>query len=757
MKHLTNEQILEITGRGLTLSKKIKYGLHLLFCSSCREQVNAEKRFASKANRRLKRITSHAHPSKLMDSRVLAFIGQIAQEVVVKAPLMARWVFNMILVFALLSSSYGIFFYAPMVGSAHETPAEAYVSSKFLPVMAKTNEVIPDPNDYIKSESFLAVWCDNLMVCAPEYTRLIYLEGNSISDVFRASVLAHEAGVSTESVLPLVRNGNTWGQILSELNISFTSQLGLPESVSKSLSDTAQKIEELSTIQVTAFKHEDGHVSSPIPLTETEKENLPVGESYVEVDITSGQPTGNTEINKTPGLYVGVVERIGEGYSVFILKTKDNSFTVRLTNNTELLRYDDYLLPTQLTIGHICTVDGEWLDGELIATFLDAKEPPREIVSSGTVLYMDTESLTIAGFGSALYLDEKSIVTGKLEVDAKVEFTAVGNEIEGFVVKTLKSTPRPEPKPEPEAPKAEFTGVVVDVDQSEKLILLHDGSSIFYNRNTTFTDKMIPSVGQTITSTALSSNTLKDEKYQDQAIKVIVNSHPDLASKFEVAGIFTSHRCLNGCNWLKPEGVTEVELDNNKNEMFLIIPSTDGHSLITPSYKGMTIIMKGFVAGGVNLVTHVEIIDNRELQTRSGIVTEISEDKTSVTLDDGTIISIRPYTKNAEFINLGERFQFSCWLNSENNLTALSCKTQETRDITQMNSWLLVVAFDGEKLELADGTVIYLDEHTKITGALADIEIDRSVIKVGLKVLCDYSTTSDNKNIATLVKVFVNP
>ncbi len=755
MKHLTDEKILELASKKkLSFTDRLRYGLHLATCKICRKKLSQERNFAKDAGLKLRKITSHAHPSKNMDNRVYAAISQIATQAVVKAPIMARWVTSLILVVVMISSSYGIFFYAPLVGAAHETPAEAYVSSRLMPVMASTDEVIPEPGHYLKSEAFLNVWCDRLMVCASEYTRMVYLEGNNISDVFKASILGHEAGVSTESVLSLLRSGKTWGQILSELDISFTSQLSIHKKIADEIAATTKEIGEKATLEVTAYKHEDGHISSPVPIPEEVAEKLQVGESKVEV-TDDGFTTGKIEPNPTPSLYTGVVTKIAAGNSAFTLKTADDAFTVRITYKTEMLRYNDYFVPSQLMVGHICTIDGEWVDGELIAKFLDAKEPIRETEAFGTVLDFDEETITVAGFGSALYVGNDSEIKGELEVGAKVVFTASGNEIEGFTVDTLTSTPRPEPKPTPEEPKAEFTGVVVGVDINEKLILLHDGSSVFYNKNTTFANGMTPSVGQKITSTALSSNTLKEEKFQDQAIMVAVDDNPDLTDRFEVAGEFTDHKCLNGCNWIKPEGVTEVELDHEKTSTYLIIPMTEGHSVITPSYKGMTVIMEGFRASGVNLVTKVTVVDPREVKTHSGIITDISE-KNILTLDDGTEIAIRPYTKSSNPITTGAKFQFSYWEDKSGNKKALEITAYREEKKIIKTDWLIVVVFDGEKLELSDGTVIMVDENTAIKEAILGTKLDETAVKAGLKVLCEYEIKG-GINTALEISVFVNP
>lgn len=754
MKHLSREQIIDYVGGGQSLLKRITQRLHLMACKECREKVEHERQFAGKASRSLKRITSHAKPSEHMDNRVMSAIEFIAKETVSKAPLIGRWVYVTTMVVAIIMSSYGIFFYAPVVGSAYETPAEALVTSRFHPVMAMSQDIIPDSNDYLRGMSFFDVWCDRLMVCASEYTRLVYLEGNSIDDVFNSSIIAYELGVSTETVLPMVESGMTWGQILGELDISFPTQLSLPKDVSRSLMETADEIDKKTTVEMSAFKHEDGHVSSQEQLPTEIIEQLPEGESKVEWDVKKKQPTGKIVKNETPSMIVGEITSISEGNEAFTLTTADNSFIVRITHSTYLYRNDDYFLSMQLTEGQICTVEGEPVGGELVATFIDIREPARTEKASGTVLYIEDKSLTIAGFGSALYIDDSSQIKGTLEEGSAVEFTATGNEIEGFTVDVLTATAKPEPAPTQVEPKSEIMGVVVGVDANEQLILLADGTSIYYNFNTVFEDGVTPSVGQTIISTALSSNTFPDERYQDQAIGADVVSNADLSQTFEIAGTYTDHVCLNGCNWLRPEGVTKVTLDGKRGNDYLIIPSTDGHSLISPGYKGLTVVLKGFSVDDLNIVQSVIIVEPSMVQNRAGIVTEITEDGDMVTLDDGTVIAIVSYTKDAGMIRTYDKFQFECWQSEDGLLTALNVTFNQTEKVTSTD-WLIVSAFDGESLTLSDGTTVIVDEHTRIESAVLGEEISADAVKVGLKVLCEYR--NGDTMTATLIKVYVQP
>jgi hypothetical protein len=754
MKHLSREQIIDYLSGGQTLLARFVTWLHLMTCKECRIQLEQERQFAVKASRSLKRITSHAKPSQHMDNRVLSVIEFIAKETAKKAPVFGRWVYVTTMVVVLLLSSYGIFFYAPVVGSNNETLAEALVSSRIRPVMAMSEDIIPNSSDHLRGKTFFDVWCDRLMVCAPEYTRLVYLEGNSIDDVFNSSIIAHELGVSTETVLPMVKDGMTWGQILGKLGIAFPTQLRLPEDVSRSMSETAEEIDKKTTIEMNVVKHGDGHVSSSEQLPQEIIDQLPEGESEVEFDKKTRQPTGKIVKNETPSMITGEITSISEGNEAFTLTTADNSFIVRIMNSSELLRYGDYLLPIQLTEGQICTVEGEPVDGELIAMFVDVREPARTETASGTVLYIEENSLTIAGFGSALYIDEDSQIKGTLEEGSTVEFTATGNEIEGFTVDALTAEARPEPTPTKVQPRSEITGVVVGVDPVEQLILLADGTSIYYNFNTTFDNDMLPSIGQTVTSTAFSSNTFTDQRYQDQAISVDLISNRDLSKTFEVAGTYTDHVCLNGCNWLRPEGVTKVILDGKKANDYLIIPSTDGHSLISPGYKGLTVVLKGFFTGDLRIVQSVVIVEPSMVQNRAGIVTEMTEKGDIVTLDDGTKISIASYTTNAGMIKLGDGFQFECWRSDDGQLTALKVTMNKAEKVVSTD-WLTVSAFDGQILTLSDGTKVTIDEHTRIESAVLGEEITTDSIKVGLKVLCEYR--DEDTKTATLVKVFVKP
>jgi len=750
MRHLTTEQIAAYQAGGMRASEKFFAFIHLLVCGECRAALKKEKRLFKSTNTKLKRITSHSFPTNLMDARVGAVISQIAANTAPQVRFFGKWATVAALVVVMLASSYSVFFFAPIVGAARETPAQAFVSSKIIPIYNEIGNVVPDMSDIAKKEVFFRAMCDTLMICTSERIKWMYSEGYTLEEVYFASVVARVIGASTESVLPLLKQDKTWGQIFSELNIPFSQQLEIEEGVKQTIKQTETAMDNQKTFSVPVRKNTDGSISSVVDIPEDVAKKIPEGkEATVEIDRT-GKPTGNVEVLERPTYYTGNIVSVESGYEIFTVDTENgDTVTVRVTPETNMRRYGDYFFRTELRQNQLCVVNGVWSEGVLFADFVDIKEPIRSTNFEGVVIDMDGSSITVTGFGAPLKKNENSNITGTLEIGSKVEFTAFGNDYDGFQIEWMKASPKIQPTPTPAQPRATVEGIVVGIDEIEKLILLDDGTSIFYNKLTEFAGGM-PWVGSVIASEAYEVNTNLDNKFQDQAIKITISA-PKTTDTFEYAKKLDSIVCLSGCNWIRPEGVTRITLEG-VDTSFLIIPDTVGHDQVTPNRKGYLLILSGNTVDGVNMITKVSVVDPKSIVVKSGVI--VSHEGMKVKLDDGTEITLRSFTAGATGVAKDAKAEFRCW-QTEGKLTALEVTLVEETKKTIETPWTSVVSFDGTKLVLEEGLVVEFDENTVVVTAVLKEEIDSSQITMGSRVICVYTDNGDGRKIAVKVMVYI--
>jgi hypothetical protein len=751
MRHLKDEEIFEyrtaITG-GI---KRALQTAHIKKCDHCRSRLEAEEKLAAAFSRRLSANLDKFAPSNMMDAKVRHAIDEIAPKMPSPFVWLLRKSLTTGLVIALVASVYSLFFYAPLFGSAKETPAQAFVSSMMTPVISKAKSIIPQ-SIYSKSQDidkyiFLNIWCSTYNICEADRLRLIQLEGHNYSDVFIASFIGQVYEKPVDKVLPMLEKGMTPGQIFSELEIPFTSQISSVGQASTLIDMTKTQIDTNKTV-VLPIKKENGKIFSPIPLDDQSQKKI-LNQPDGVYDATIARDGKLEETKAVPsgyGFHKGTITNVDYDKEVLSVQTDNGTITVKIASDTTINRYGQSILSNQLGVGQQTQINATKVDGLFVASLIDVADPDVTVNVNGEIVAYENKSLAVRGFGAELLITPTTQINGTIEKRSQAKIVAIGNDTKGYRVKSISVT-KPPVNTNPTKEKLETVeGIVVAIDTDEsgrKFMLLSDGMMIGYSTNQKFTKIQGEplAIGMKISSLGLMQGT------HNQEARAIIVTDTDAAEGFEMAGELEDYKCLNNCSWVDTKGVSQIML-RGLGAQFVIYPKTVNHLKVNLTKKGQTVILEGRIIEGVRLVDRLEVVEPQNQFIHKGEI--VSIENGLVKLDNQTQIRLRSFTRNASQVAVGKTASITCY-KSDKGLVALEVKIDEGKD-TVSTGWSKIASFNGTILTLEDGTKLAINDATEIvTGYLME-KGDKSSLIPGLKVSCTY--IKGETNVAVKIMVF---
>jgi len=738
-KHLKENEILEIASGAIGPVKKAMAGVHIKSCKECAKKIEDEIAFREKVAEKLDKVASATTHSRMMDVRVLREIEVISKS---KAPQRhPKWAVAVSLVCSVLFFVYGFFFYAPVFGAAKETPAQAIVSGSFYPVIGQAGQLVPKHLDRMgntyEKMAFFNILCDKYGVCEADRIKLVYQSGFDYKNVFVSSMLGMALDLNSEDVLNLISNGKTPGQVLSKLGVPFTSQLSAAGEFQNQVNVTKADLATRDTISFDVLKV-GKKITSPFPV------NIPEGgkDGHYIVRMDKNGKIISASPSKENAIWSGMIESAAFEKNEFVIKLDDGTLaTVKISYETTLKRYDDPILPNQLSAGQIVKAQGILSGKTLLAIIVDVREQDQKVSFKGLVADLDKSNVAINGFGSALYLNPKTIYKGKPSIGETVEVEAIGNDITGYKVISMVVIPKP-PQEKPVEKITVKSGIVVNVTTDEggrRIFLLSDGTLVYYSRNTVFEGEKLS------TGTVVAVKGVMDSEKQMDARTVNVKNQA-VTQTFSIAGELVDIRCITSCNWVKAEGVSEITV-KGVTSPFLIYPETVGHSVVTPSRKGQIVILEGRTIAGVMLVDRAQVTDPTTQIIRTGIIVKM--DQKEFMLDDGSIFTLKSYTSKADGAAIGSTVSVTC-MESDGSLIALKVELKEAEP--EITSWLTVVSFENGELVLEDGTRFLVNGDTKIWIGIAKEKGTPDMLVQGAKVACTYRKGQNNIALEILVQ-----
>lgn len=758
MRHYEKEQIANFVAGGCTVFEQNAIKRHIEDCPQCHEVYKQELAFALSVKRTLEKSVSSVAPSHLLDARIRREIDIICAQKARRAQ-MPRWAVAMSVATSFLIVVYGFFFYAPVVGASHETPAQAVVSSMFDPLFKKAVSIIPGNIDSMSTTyeklAFLNVLCDRYGVCDSERAKLIIQQKYGYNDVFVSSLLSLAMDISSDDVLPLISKGKTPGQVFSAVGVPFSRQVSSADELEKQIASTQAEIKTRNSLGLDIIKTSDGKIIAPegvvIPADKIPGE---AGQYRVIIDRNNDSVVSSKQVNPIVSVVGEIKELLLQNGQIIVVNKYGKSSKVSLGFETRIFRYSEPILSVQLDIGQQIVVQGI-PDGEnVVATFIDVEEKNTNVKLRGSVAEMGKDDkgrpfISISGFGSSLFTNPATKFVGKVVSGSYVEFEATGNEILGYTVTKITLIP-PKEKPPVNEELVKMNGLVVNVttdEGSRKLFLLNDGTMVYYSANTKFNGKlaegMFVELSGAITKVFDEKGALIPTKHIDA--RTVTVKDPGKPSQFAFAGELTTIRCLSTCSWVKAEGLTEITV-KGQSTPFLIHPDTIGHGLITPQRVGQIVILEGRNVGGIMLVDKAQTTDPTKQIVRGGIIASIVGN--TITLDDGKTANIAPYTVKEGSFDVGSEVVLTC-MESDGKLIILKIESKIAEIAT--TKWLQVTSFDGNELVLEDGTKMQVTSETKILFGVAKLKGNSSMLKAGVTVACTYRKTSTN--IATEILI----
>lgn len=758
MRHYTKEQIANFVAGGCAVFEQNAIKRHIENCEQCHALYKQELSFALSVKRTLEKSVSSVAPSHLLDARIRREIDLICAQKAKRAHL-PRWAVAMSVVTSFLIVVYGFFFYAPIVGASHETPAQAVVSSMFDPLFKKAVSLIPSNIDSMSTTyeklAFLNVLCDRYGVCDSERAKLIIQQKYGYNDVFVSSLLSMALDLSSEDVLPLISKGKTPGQVFSAAGVPFARQVSSADELEKQIATTQAEIKSRNSLGLDVIKTSDGKIIAPegvvIPADKIPGE---AGQYRVVIDRKSDSVLSSRQVNPLVSV-VGEIQELALQNGEIIVANKYGKISkVSLGFETRIFRYNEPILSVQLNIGQQIVVQGIPNGQNVVATFIDVEERSVDVKLKGSVAEMGKDDngrpfISIGGFGSSLYTNSSTKIVGKVTSGSYVEFEAKGNDIIGYIATKITLIP-PKEKPPVNEELVKLSGLVVNVttdEGSRKLFLLSDGTMVYYTKQTKFTGKLAEGMFVELSGAV--------EKVFDEKGVLIPTKHidarfvtvkdPGKPSQFAIAGELTTIRCLSTCSWVKSEGLTEITV-KGQSVSFLIHPDTLGHSLVTPQRVGQMVILEGRNVGGIMLVDKAQTTDPTKQIVRGGIIASIAGNL--ITLDDGKTAYLAPYTVKEGAADVGTEVVLTC-MESDGKLIILKLEAVTSELAT--TKWLQVTFFDGNELTLEDGTKIQVTSDTKILFGLAKLKGNPSMLKSGVVVACTYKKLATN--IATEILI----
>ena len=745
MRHLKEEEIFEYrTGIAGGL-KRFLQKRHIAKCDKCKGMLEAEEKMAKAFQSRLSKDLGRFEPSQMMDARVKKAIEEIAPTM----PTPLAWFFRKALAagltVALVASVYSVFFFVPLMGSAKETPAQAVYSGMMSPVISKAKNLIPQ-SLYSKSQDidkyiFLNIWCNTYNICEADRLRLIQLEGHNYSDVFIASLIGQIYTKPVDKILPMIEKGMTPGQIASQLDIPFTSQIGSVSQASELVDRTKEDIQNNKTT-IIPVKKENGKIITPVALdAESQKKimNQPDG----VYDATVNRDSKVEKVTSVPsgyGFHNGIISNVDYEKELVFIKTDNGQIIVKAAYETSTTRYGQSIMFNQLKTGQTAQVNAVKVDGLFVAKLIDVSDPDVTINTSGEIVAFEDKSIAIRGFGAELFIGASTVVNGKIERGSTAKLTAIGNDSKGYTIKTITIT-----KPVVSIAKEKLEtveGIIVALesdDSGRKFMLLSDGMMISYSRFTKVQGQQL-AIGLKISSLGV----MEGEHNQDARV---MNVTETAASEgFEIAGELDDLRCLNNCSWVDAKGVSEVILKGNGTQ-YIIYPKTVNHLKLNLAKKGQTVIFEGHTVEGIKLVDKAEVVEPHTQFIHKGEI--VSNNNGLVTLDDQTEIKIKSYTKNGKDAQVGKTASILCFKSSA-GLVALEITAEDNTEIVA-TGWTKITSFDGAMLTLEDGTKLSVTDSTVIVTGYLQEKSDKTALLPGLKVSCTYIKGSSNKAVKIMV------
>lgn len=733
MRHLKDEEIFEYrTGLGGGL-KRLLQGKHIQNCSHCRERLEAEEKLAHAFQARLSKNLDKFAPSQMMDAKVRRAIDEIAPKMPSPFAWFLRKSLTAGLVVALVASAWSLFFYAPMFGSAKETPAQAVVSSMMTPVISKAKGLIPQ-SVYSKTQDldkfiFLNIWCSSYNICDADRLRLINLEGHNYADVFIASFIGQLYEKPVDKILPMLEKGMTPGQIFSELEIPYTNQIGSVNSASELVDKTKNEIDTQKTTTIPVRKV-DGKIFSPIALdADAQKKMLSQPDGVYDATVNRDGKVEKTQIVPSGyGFQKGLITKVDYDKEIIYVKTDNGEITVKITSDASLTRYQQSILASQLNAGQTAQINATKVDGLFVANLVDVSDPDSTVNVTGEIVAYENKSLAVRGFGAELIITPGTNISGVIERGSLAKITAVGNDSTGYRVRTIAITKQTKPVIKEKLETVEGLVVAIETDDSgRKFLLLSDGMMIGYSNFTKMQGEPL-AIGMKLSSLGV----MEGEHNQDARVMTV--SETVSAEGFEVAGELESYQCLNNCSWVDAKGVSQVTF-KGLGTQFIIYPKTVNHLKVNLAKKGQTVIFEGRKIEGVWLVDRADIVEPNLQFIHKGEIVTVKDNV--VTLDDQTQIRIRPYTVNGKLAQSGQTAEIRCF-KTDKGLVALEVKVETKANETVATGWKKILSFDGSTLTLDDGTKLTITDNTEIlTGLLKDAG-DKNSLVPGLKVSCTY-------------------
>lgn len=745
MRHLKEEEIFEyrtgITGGFRRFLQK----LHIGRCSHCREMLEAEEKMALAFRARILKSLAKHEPSTMMDARVRKAIDQIAPTM----PSPFAWFFRKALAVGLsatlVASAYSIFFFAPLMGSAKETPAQAVYSGMMSPVISRAKNLIPQ-SLYSKSQDidkfiFLNIWCTTYNICEADRLRLIQLEGHNYTDVFIASLMGQIYSKPIDKILPMIEKGLTPGQIVSQLEIPYTSQIGSVSEASELVDRTKEEITNNKST-VIPVKKENGKIITPVVLDEESQKKI-MNQPDGVYDATVNRDNKVEKVTSIPsgyGFHKGTITNVDYSKELVYINTDNGQIVVKAAYETTTTRYGQSILINQIKPGQTANVNAVKVDGLFVATHIDVSDPDVTISASGEIVAYEDKFLAIRGFGAELFVVSSTSINGRIERGSTAKLTAIGNDSKGYTVKTITVT---KPTANPVNEKLETVeGIIVALetdDSGRKFMLLSDGMMIGYGRLTKIQGQKL-AIGQKVSSLGI----MEGEHNQDARV---MNVTETAASEgFETAGELDDMKCLNNCSWVDAKGVSEVILKGNGTQ-YIIYPKTVNHLKLNLAKKGQMVIFEGHIVEGIKLVDKAEVVEPHTQFIHKGEI--VSLENGLATLDNQTQIRIKSYTKNTKDAAIGKTVSILCFKSSK-GLVALEINIENTSEVVA-TGWAKITSFDGSVLTLEDGTKLVVDDSTEIVTGYLQEKSDKSALVPGLKVSCSYIKGGTNKAVRIMV------
>lgn len=745
MRHLKEEEIFEYR-TGMTGGiRRFLQKLHIGRCQKCRNMLEAEEKMALAFKARVSKSLAKHEPSAMMDARVRRAIDQIAPTM----PTPFAWFFKKALAAGLtatlVASVYSVFFFVPLMGSAKETPAQAVYSGMMSPVITKAKNLIPQ-SLYSKSQDidkfiFLNIWCTTYNICEADRLRLIQLEGHNYPDVFIASLMGQIYTKPIDKILPMIEKGMTPGQIVSQLEIPYTSQIGSVSTASELVDRTRDEIINNKTT-VIPVKKENGKIITPVALDEESQKKI-LNQPDGVYDATVNRDSKVEKVTSVPsgyGFHKGLVASVDYEKELVYIKTDNGQIIVKAAYETSTTRYGQSIMINQIKPGQTANINAVKVDGLFVATHIDVSDPEVTITASGEIVAFEDKYLAIRGFGAELFITPSTSVIGRIERGSTAKLTAFGNDSKGYTVKTITVT-----KPSSNAVKEKLEtveGIVVALesdDSGRKFMLLSDGMMISYGRLTKIQGQKL-AIGQRVSSLGV----MEGEHNQDARV---MNVTETAASEgFEIAGELDNLKCLNNCSWVDAKGVSEVILKGNGTQ-YIIYPKTVNHLKLNLAKKGQTVIFEGHTVEGIKLVDRAEVVEPHTQFIHKGEI--VSLENGLVTLDNQTQVRIKSYTRNAKDAAVGKTASILCF-KSANGLVALEVNVENSAEVVA-TGWTKISSFDGSVLTLEDGTKLVIADTTEIVTGYLQEKADKSALVPGLKVSCTYVKGNTNKAVRIMV------